>query len=130
MNIVVRGKHLRENQALEEYALKKTSKFYHYFPEIIKTEVELKSESGHKGKEMDFLVDILVKVPGKTFKVSDSERDMYKAIDKAVERMSETLRREKDRKKSRTARSLRHFTPRDFDFLAPFRAVNKRLFRR
>lgn len=130
MNIVVKGKHLRENQALEEFAFKKTEKFYHFYPEITKIEIELKAETGHRGAESDFIVDILVKIPGKTLKVTDSERDMYKAIDRAVDRMSESLRREKDWKKGRAARSLRRFSLRNVDFFGPVRAVNKRLFRR
>lgn len=130
MNIVVKGKHLRENAALEEFALKKTSKFYHFYPEIIKIEIELKSETGHRGKETDFLADLMVKVPGKTFKITDNERDMYKAIDRAVDRMIETLRREKDWKKGRATRSLRKLSLRGLDFWAPIRAVNKRIFRR
>jgi len=130
MNIVVKGKHLRENQALEDFALKKSSKFYHFYPEIIKTEIELRSETGHAGKDSDFIADIIVKIPGKTFKVTDNERDMYKAIDRAVGRMNETLRREKDWQKGRAKRSLRKFSLRNLDLFAPFKVVNKRLFRR
>lgn len=130
MSIVVKGKHLKENLALEEFALKKTSKFYRFYPEIIKTEIELKSETGHRGKETDFLADIMVKIPGKTFKVTDNERDMYKAIDRAVDRMNETLRREKDWKKGRATRSLRRFSLHDWDLFGSIKAVNKRIFRR
>lgn len=130
MNIVVKGKHLKENQALEEFAFKKSAKFYHFYPEIVKIELELKAETGHRGKETDFVADINVKVPGKTFKVTDSERDMYKAIDRAVDRMKETLRREKDWKKGRAQRSFRRFSLRNLDFMAPIRAFNKRIFRR
>ncbi len=130
MNIVVKGKHLRENQALEDFALQKSAKFYHFFPEIIKIEIELKSETGHAGKDSDFMADILVKIPGKTLKVADTERDMYKAVDRAVKRMDEALRREKDRRAGQRKKSLRKFSLRNVDFAAPFRAVNKRLFRR
>ncbi len=130
MSIVVKGKNLNENQALEDYALQKSQKFYHYYPEIVKTEIELRSETSHKNKDTDFIVDIVVKVPGKTFKISDSERDMYKAIDLATKRMKETLRREKDWKKGRSRRSLRNFSIRGFDPFVPIKAINKRLFRR
>jgi putative sigma-54 modulation protein len=130
MNIVVKGKHLRENQALEDFAFKKTAKFYHFFPDITKIEVAMRSETGHKGKETDFVVDIIVRIPGKTHKVQDAERDMYKAVDQAVDRMSEVLRREKEKKKNKAARSLKHFSLRGMGLLEPFRVFNKRLFRR
>src|SRR3990167_8986190 len=97
MNIVIKGTTVKENRALEDYALKKSEKFYHHFPEIVKVEIELRTEIGRKNKEDDFIADILVKVPGHTFKVSDQELDMYKSIDRAVKRMIEVLRREKEK---------------------------------
>ncbi|HSX57723.1 MAG TPA: ribosome-associated translation inhibitor RaiA [Candidatus Saccharimonadales bacterium] len=130
MSIVVKGKHLNENQALQDYATKKSQKFYRYFPEIIRTEIELRSEKAHKDKETDFIVNIVVKIPKKTLKISDQAGDMYAAIDKACDRMNEILRREKDWSKGRSRRSLRNFSIRSFDPLFPIRAINKRLFRR
>lgn len=128
MNIVVKGKNLKENAALEEFSLKKAEKFYHFYPEIVNVEIELRSEIGRKGKEADFICDINVKVPGHTFKMSDQERDMYKAIDKAVKRMSEVLRREKSKHHGRLKR-LR-YSLRDLGFNAILRLTTKRIFRR
>jgi ribosomal subunit interface protein len=101
MNIAVKGVSVKENRALENYALEKAEKFYHIFPEIVKVEIELKTEVGRRGKEEDFIADLTLHIPHKTLKLSDSERDLYKAIDKAVERMLEILRREKGKKDGR-----------------------------
>lgn len=127
MNIVVKGKNLKENKALEDYALTKTTKFYHFAPEITKIEIELRAEIGHKGKETDFITDLTVKVPGNTFKVTDDERDMYKAIDRAIKRMNEVLRREHDKKQGRLKTHLNSL--RRFSFPGILRSVNKRIFR-
>lgn len=107
MSIVVKGKHVRTNAALESYATKKVEKFYHFYPKIVKIEIELRSEIAHKKKDSDFICDINVKVPGHTFKISDSEDDLYKAVDLAVKRMNEVLRRESAKHRSRERRFLR-----------------------
>lgn len=130
MNIAIKGKHLNENNALEDYALNKSTKFYHHYPEIIKVEVELRSEISHKGKEGDFIVDILVKVPGHTFKISDQERDMYKAIDKSVKRMIEVLRREKEKHQKKDGKHIRKSLVDRLGFGDALHSLNKRLFRR
>jgi len=129
VNIVIKGKHLSANQALQSYAKSKSEKFYHYFSEIVKVEIELRTEVAHRGKESDFIADILVKIPGNTFKVTDSERDMYKAIDRAVKRMDEVLRREKERKKERFRRNLRKLINKE-EIAEAFHSLKKKLFRR
>lgn len=129
MNIVAKGKHLIENKALELYALKKSEKFYHHYREIIKVEIELRTEVGHRGKESDFIADIIVKIPGRTLKVTDQERDMYKAIDRAVKRMNEVLRREKEKQTGRFRRHLKRFIEQRAGIPGAVHAVTKRLFR-
>ena len=129
MNIVVKGKHLTENKALEDYALSKSEKFYHHRSDIVKIEIELRSEIGRKDKETNFIADITVKIPGHTLKITDQERDMYKAIDRAVRRMSETLRREKEKHSDRFRRHLKRFIEEKAGIPGAVHAVRKRLFR-
>lgn len=107
MSIVIKGRNVPDNAALETFATKKAEKFSHFYPEIVKVEIELRAEVSHKNKETDFICDINVKVPGHTFKVSDSEDDLYKAVDKAVKRMNETLRREHDKHQGSDRRRFR-----------------------
>ncbi len=130
MNIVIKGSTVKENQALEDYALKKSERFYHYYPEIVKIEIELRSEIGRKNKDEDFIADILVKVPGHTFKVSDQEFDMYKAIDRSVKRMIEVLRREKEKHQKQDAKHVRRSLVYRLGFGDALHAINKRIFRR
>ncbi len=130
MNIVVKGTTVKENAALEDYAIKKAEKFYHYYPEIVKIEVELRTEIGRKNKEDDFIADILVKVPGHTFKVSDQERDMYKSIDRAIRRMIEVLRREKEKHQKVDGKHIRKGLVARLGFGDALHSINKRLFRR
>ena len=129
MNIVIKGKHLTTNKALEDYTLRKSRKFSEHYKEIIKVEIELRTEIGRKGKENDFIADITVKIPGHTLKITDQERDMYKAIDKAVRRMNEVLRREKEKHSGRFRRHLRRLFEARTNVLEAVHAFSKRLFR-
>jgi len=97
MQVSVRGKHLKENRALEDYALEKASKLGRLAKDMTKVEIELLAEVSHLAKQDDFIVDITTHVTGHTFQVRDSEMDMYQAIDKAVRRMEEVLRRHKEK---------------------------------
>ncbi len=82
---------------MKTYAEKKVKKFYKHHPKITKITVEMNSETAHRGKETDYLVDITVIVPRHTLTIRDSERDMYKAIDKACDRMIRALTKEKEK---------------------------------
>ncbi len=97
MQVSVRGKHLKENKALEAHALEKAAKLSKINKGITKIEVELLAETSHLAKKDDFIVDVTAHVPGHTFQVRDSEVDMYQAIDAAVRRMEEVLRRHKEK---------------------------------
>ncbi|MDP2671307.1 MAG: ribosome-associated translation inhibitor RaiA [bacterium] len=97
MHVAVRGKHLEENEALENHALEKAKKLSRFAKDITRLEIELISEPAHLKKEEDYIVDVTLHVSGHTFQIRDSENDMYKAIDKAIERMIETLRRRKEK---------------------------------
>lgn len=130
MNIVVKGNHVKENIALEKYAFKKSEKFYLHYPKIVKVEIELRSESSHKRKEDDFIADILIKVPGHTFKVSDHERDMYKAIDQSVARMVEVLRREKEKHQKKYSRNVKKWIVSKLGLNSPLQVFKKSIFRK
>jgi len=131
MNIAVKGVHVKENKALENYAQSKAEKLYNHFPQIIKVEIELKTETSRRGKDDDFIANITLQIPKKTLKVFDQERDLYRAIDSAVERMTEVLRREKGKKSSRLRKQVGKIMKRGLDYFPEaWHAVNKRVFRR
>ena len=131
MNIAVKGVHVKENKALEDFAMRKAEKFYRHNPEITKVEIELKSETSHKKKEDDFIADITLHIPGKTLKIADQERDLYVAVDHAVNRMNEILRREKGKEDGRFRHRLGRAVRRGLNiFPEALQRVNKNLFRR
>ena len=101
MSIVISGRHFKETPALKKYAQQKIAKFYRHHKEILKIEVVMDSEVAHRGKESDFIIEINVHVPGHTFEVKDLERDMYKAIDKASDKMVRILTKDKEKHQAR-----------------------------
>jgi ribosomal subunit interface protein len=101
MSIIISGRHFKETPALEKYTQAKIAKFYRHHKEILKIEVVMDSETARRGKESDFIVEINVHVPGHIFEVKDSERDMYKAVDYATDKMVRILTKDKEKHQRR-----------------------------
>lgn len=97
MKIVVSGIHLKENPQIEDYAAKKVQKLQKFHSKIEKAYVRLIEEPAHRGKEQDYICEITLHVPGRILEITDSERAMDKAIDKAIERMKRSLTKHKEK---------------------------------
>ena len=91
MNIDITGLHLENSPQLKEYAYKKTKKLLKYHSKITDIKVRLLSEKAHRGQNQDYYCELTVHVPGKVLEIVDVEREMDKAIDKAVDRMKRVL---------------------------------------
>lgn len=101
MNISISGLHLETDPKLREYAHKKTKKLLKYHPKITDLKVRLISEKSHRGQEQDYYCEITIHVPGRILEIVDVEREMEKAIDKAVERMKRALIKYREREISK-----------------------------
>lgn len=97
VSVIISGHHFSETPALKAYAQEKLTKLFRHFDQIIKIECEMNSEIAHRGKESDYYVLLNIQIPGKTIRIEDNERDMYKAIDKAIDRADTTLRKIKEK---------------------------------
>ena len=91
MNITISGLHFETDPKLRQYANKKSKKLLKYHPKITDLKVRLISEKSHRGQEQDYYCEITVHIPGKILEIVDVEREMEKAIDRAVERMKRAL---------------------------------------
>ena len=101
VNIAITGLHLEKDPDLKKYAHKKTKKLLKYSSHIQDINVRLISEKAHRGQEKDYYCELVVKVPGKTLEIVDSEREMGKAVDKAVDRMKRLLIRYREKQISK-----------------------------
>lgn len=101
MKVVVSGIHLKKFPEAENYAKKKVGKLTKLYPNITVISVRLISEESHRGQEKDYYCEIEVDIPRRNLSIIDTERDMDKAIDRAVRRMSKLLRRTKEKTTSK-----------------------------
>ncbi len=91
MTLVISELHLESRPEFKDYAYKKSNKLFRYHPKITDIKVRLIVEKAHRSEDHDYYCELTVHVTGKILEIVDSERDMYKAIDKAVERMKRAL---------------------------------------
>ena len=101
MKLIVSGIHIKNDPDIEAYAKQKAQKLSKFYPNIEEIAVRLISENSHRGQESDFYCEITVHIPGRVLEIVDTEREMDKAIDKAVERMKRLIVKDKEKKISK-----------------------------
>ena len=104
MSLIISSKGADLTPALKSFTAEKTKRFYKYEANINQIIVELQVSFLKEGKLKSCTTEIVLQIPKATLKISETDEDMYKAIDKAVDRMEEELRRHKDRYDSRQKR--------------------------
>lgn len=92
MNITVEARHMEITDAIREYAQKKAEKFSTYFDGVQTAEIILDIEAGKP------TVEIVVQASRKsTFVAHHRDENMYAAVDQCASKLSEQLRRHKDK---------------------------------
>ena len=97
MDISITGLHIETDPKLKEYAGKKARKLLKYETRITDLKVRLFGEKAHRSENHDYYCEITVHVPGKILEIVDKERDVTKAIDRAVDRMKKALVRHREK---------------------------------
>ncbi len=97
MKTTISAIHYNKNPKTKVYTLEKVKKLAKFHPKIQEAHVRLFSEKAHRGEEHDFYCEIEIAVPGRIITIIDTEREIDKAIDKAVERMRRTLTKHKEK---------------------------------
>lgn len=104
MSFIISSKGTQLSDPIKSYAQNKSQRFNKYEKNIQKTEVVLTVSDLKEGKLKNCMADITLSIPKATLKVTEVDDDMYKAVDKAVDRMEEELRRHKEKFDSRDKR--------------------------
>lgn len=99
MNIVIEARHMDITDALREYVENKASKLNRLFDRIQSIEVTLDMEADKPS------VEIIVSVSRKTFVATHRDDDMYACIDQCLHKLSEQLRRHKEKIRDHQASS-------------------------
>lgn len=90
--------------AIRQYAEEKYGSLDKFFDNILHIEVDLGLDTNHHNKGEIYSCTAMIDVPGKLFRVTKQEKDLYKAIDKVRDHLREeiTAWKEKNRDARRT----------------------------
>ncbi len=96
MNILVKAPHVPVTEAVRQHVEGKVSKLPRFYDNVRTIEVTLDKEAGKS------VVEIVVSASRKnTFVASHRDDDMYAALDQCLHKITEQLRRHKDRVRDR-----------------------------
>jgi ribosomal subunit interface protein len=101
MRVNIRTREIDLTESIKAYAEKKMLSLLKYYPNITMVDVELAKSGKHHRKGDVFTAKVNVSVPGKVYRVEETELILYKAIDKAKDDIKRALRRYKGKKEVR-----------------------------
>ncbi len=105
MNIIVKTRHMDSTEAIKDYVESKCQRLPRYYDGIQSVEVVLDHEADQS------LSEIIVTARKKhTFVATNRDPDMYASIDGCVDKISQQLRRHKDKVRDRQAVSPSELT--------------------
>lgn len=101
MNVTVKARHMEVTDAMRQYVESKLAKLPRFYDNIQSIEAILDIEADHA------VVEIVVTAPRKTtFVATHRESDMYASIDQCLRKITEQIRRHKDRVRDRQSTPL------------------------
>lgn len=96
MKVTVNARHMDVTDAIKDYIESKVDKFSHFYDNVMSVEVILDIEAE------EAVVEIVVQARRKhTFVASHRDEDMYASIDQCVDKVTQQLRRYKDKSRDR-----------------------------
>jgi putative sigma-54 modulation protein len=96
VNILVKAPHMSVTEAIRRHVETKVSKLPRFYDNVQTIEVTLDREAEHS------VVEIVVTATRRnTFVATDRHEDMYAALDQCLHKITEQLRRHKDRVRDR-----------------------------
>lgn len=93
-----------KDKKVENYALEKVSRLEKFHSGIELLTVFLTTEKNHRTQNHTTFCELQFEIAGKNLIIKDSEREIEKAIDKAVERAKITLTKHKEKEISKKRR--------------------------
>ena len=99
MNLTISGHHVEVSPALRAYVLNKLERVKRHYGEILGINVSLSVEN-LKEKERRHKAEVTVHVKGRDIFCEEASEDMYRAIDKLMDKLDRQLLRHKDRRQN------------------------------
>lgn len=98
MNTIVKARHMDVTDAMRQHIESKLSKLPRYYDRIVSMEATLDIQADQS------LVEIIVKARRRhTFVASHRMQDMYACVDRCLDKITEQIRRHKDKVRDRQA---------------------------
>lgn len=101
MNILVNARHMEVTDAIRQFVESKVSKLPKYYDNVQSIEVHLDHEADHSVAEI-----VVTAKKRSTFVATHRDADLYASIDQCLQKVSEQLRRHKDRVRDRQGAPL------------------------
>jgi putative sigma-54 modulation protein len=98
MQIHLSPRHLTLTAAIHAHVADKVAHLEEYTDSILAAHVVLLFDE-HRSKKKDYQCKVHLAMPGKDLHAEDAEDDLYAAIDKAVHKLAQQLRKRKTRVK-------------------------------
>ena len=98
MNVVVKARHMETTESIRQYVQAKVAKLPRFYDNITSVEVTLEIEADLPA------VEIVVQAKRRnTFVATHRDKDMYACVDQCLHKITEQLRRHKDKVRDRQA---------------------------
>lgn len=108
MKINLKATNLVLTPAIEKYLKEKIKMVEKYLGALKVTacDVELALTTHHHNKGEIFKAEINLAVPGDLLRISKTESDLYKAIDKAKDHLVEVIKKHKGKEKAKSRKTI------------------------
>lgn len=93
--------HLKEFPKAKEYAQEKIKNLDKYHLHLEGLDVRLIGKKSHRGQEQDYYCELTIHVPNHKIEIVDVQRDIEKAVDRAIARAKKALVRYKEKELSK-----------------------------
>ena len=104
--VIISGLHMDLTDALKSTVLEKTEKLLKHEERIIRVRVDLESKTCSTSGQNEFVAKGHLEMNGPTIVIAESSNDLYKSIDRLVDKLDRGLRR-----RARLERVKRKQTP-------------------
>ena len=92
-NVIISGLHMDLTDALKSIVMEKTGKLFKHEESIIRLRIELESTTCSATRQNEFVAKGHVEMNGSPIVINEASNDLYKSIDRLIDKLDRGLRR-------------------------------------
>jgi len=97
----IKGNNMELTETIKDYIGDKIGGLEKYWDKIIDADVEVGMDSRHHQSGEIFSCEVNMRVPGKVLRVTKTEKDLYKAIDKVKDHLRNMIEDEQGKRRTK-----------------------------